>query len=190
MVPAGRLCLDQGQGQGAKGSGKGCGKGTKRDGIAFAGECFHCGEVGHRKFECPKAADGQPDKSKAKNKGAKGKDGKGKTGKTLDSANIADASAEGASAPTEEETWWFGAQYCITRELPFSNSLAVRPVHLSNSFAVLADLNDVEAWPLPGDQCKSNSPGVSSKAPIQDPLATQHVQSPPVPRAQAGPWML
>ena len=54
----------KGKGKGAKGSGKGGGKGTNRDGTAFAGECFHCGEVGHRKFECQKAADGKPKKQR------------------------------------------------------------------------------------------------------------------------------
>ena len=105
-------------------------------------------------------------KGKAKGKGGKGKDGKGKTGKTFDAANIEADANEGAIMIGEEETWWLGAQYCLTRELPvsaapaslltarFSNSSAVRPVRLSNSFAVLADLDDVEAWPLPAVSSK------------------------------------
>ena len=40
------------------------------------------------------------------------------------------------------------------------------------------------------NQGKSNAPGVLSKAPVQGLSATQHVQSPPVPRAQAEPWSL
>ena len=109
--------LTEGKGKGGKGGGKSGGKCTNRDGSAFAGECYHCGEVGHRKFECPKADDGKPDKGKAKGKGGKGKDGKGK-GKTLDSANIEAATGETGTVtlPSEEEMWWLGAQYCLTRE--------------------------------------------------------------------------
>ena len=39
-------------------------------------------------------------------------------------------------------------------------------------------------------QGKSNAPGILSKAPIQGFSATQHVQSPPGQKAQAGPWFL
>ena len=94
----------KGKGKGSKGNGKAGGKGANRDGTPFTGDCYHCGEVGHRKFECPTANDGKPDKgSKAKGKGDKGK-GKGK-GKTLDSAT----GETGATVPPEDETWWFGS---------------------------------------------------------------------------------
>ena len=65
--------ITKGKGKGSKGGGKGGKKGANRDGSTFIGECYHCGEAGHRKFECPKADDGQPDKGKGKGKGNKGK---------------------------------------------------------------------------------------------------------------------
>ena len=80
----------KGKGKGCKGSSKGGAKGTNRDGTLFTGECHHCGEVGHRRHECPTKDDGKPDKGgPPKGKGDKGK-GKGK-GKTLDAASIAEA---------------------------------------------------------------------------------------------------
>ena len=144
----------KGKGKGGKGGkgAKGCGKGANRDGTPFAGSCYHCGELGHRKFECPTADDGKPDKGKGAGKGK----GKGK-GKALDYVDADSEAQHAASAATEDAGWWLGAQYSLEREMPgqpappvppghrprrqvrFSNPLAVRPVSLSNSFAVLAD---------------------------------------------------
>ena len=99
-----------GKGKGGKG-GKGdkvCKKGANRDGSAFTGDCYHCGETGHRKFECPKADDGKPDKGKGKN--GKGGKGKGKGGKSLDYAGVDAGTEQAAAAPAAEEELWMGAQ--------------------------------------------------------------------------------
>ena len=115
-----------GKGKGGKGGkgDKGGGKGANRDGSAFTGECYHCGEPGHRKFECPKANDGKPDKGKGKGKSGKGDKGKGKGGKSLDYAGVDEGAAE--QAPATEEEWWMGAQYSVVRELPDQHAV---PTH-------------------------------------------------------------
>ena len=101
---------------------KGCKKGANRDGSAFTGKCYHCGDAGHRKFECHKADDGQPDKGKGKGKGGKGKGDKGKSkgGKALEYAGVdVGIGAHAEEGPTsEEERWWLGAQYGLVREVP------------------------------------------------------------------------
>ena len=88
-----------------------------RDGSAFTGDCYHCGETGHRKFECPKADDGKPDKGSSKGKSGKGDKDKGKGGKSLDYAGVDAGTEQAAAAPAAEEEWWMGAQCSVVREL-------------------------------------------------------------------------
>ena len=150
----------KGKGKGGKGGkgAKGGGKGTNRDGSAFAGDCYHCGEPGHRKFECPTANDGRPDKGKGK---GKGKDkGKGK-GKALDYVDADAETQSAASAATEDAGWWLGAQYSLEREMPGQPTTQPtvppppvpldprprRPVPTSNSFLALAEVDDPAEWP-------------------------------------------
>ena len=109
----------KGGGKGGKGGGKGGVKGANRDGSAFTGECYHCGETGHRKFDCPKADDGKPDMGKGTGKNGTSDNGKGKGGKKLDYAGVdASAAEQTPAAPAAEEELWMGAQYGVFREYP------------------------------------------------------------------------
>jgi hypothetical protein len=72
----------------------------------LTGECYKCGENGHRRHECPTKDDGKPDKGgPPKGKGDKGK-GTGK-GKTFDAASIAEAGTVPVAAGLAiEDAWW------------------------------------------------------------------------------------
>ena len=153
------LAVTGGKGKSGRG-GKNGGKGENGGkGAAFTGECYHCGETGHRKMQCPKLDKEFADKGKGRK--GKGDKGKGKGGKALDYAGVDAGTGEQAeAAPTsEEERWWLGAQYSLVREVPdqptvpplpaLPGSRPRRPVPTSNSFIALAEIDDSTAWPLP-----------------------------------------
>ena len=144
-------------------SGKGGGEGGKGGkGAPFTGDCFNCGEGGHRSADCPQPETEQTKAARFKRKGSKGngKGNKGK-GKSLEYAAI-EPGAEAPEPEREDSEWWMGTSYdksaaLLTRDIPpppeqVYRRPARRPIETSNSFRALSEAGGAEdetEWPTP-----------------------------------------